>query len=281
VSCCGLAVIYHQLAGGWAVGAVGFVLVFLYQSNLFRVRLPYNLVGMACAIVALNIGIALSPSPSPDLWIVNNIAVVTGAFLAIVGAAYREHGARENFRLERALASARTKVGDLEYSLEHARGDARSVHRTFISYRRSDSEAVAGRIRDRLAAHFGAQNVFMDIDNIPIGVDYRDHIRAVIARSSAMVLVIGDEWTGGRDDGSRRIGDPTDPIAMELEIAFEEGLPVMPILVGETVMPTVQMLPPNLQKVSFLNAANVDPGRDFHMHLDRFIRAIEEMPSRD
>jgi len=36
-----------------------------------------------------------------------------------------------------------------------------------ISYRRSDSAAIAGRIRDRLAEHYGADAVFMDIDSIP------------------------------------------------------------------------------------------------------------------
>jgi hypothetical protein len=46
-----------------------------------------------------------------------------------------------------------------------------------ISYRRQDSEAIAGRIRDRLAGHYGAESIFMDIDNIPFGTDFREHIR--------------------------------------------------------------------------------------------------------
>jgi hypothetical protein len=46
-----------------------------------------------------------------------------------------------------------------------------------ISYRRSDSDAIAGRIRDRLASHFGEESLFMDIDNIPFGTDFREHIK--------------------------------------------------------------------------------------------------------
>jgi hypothetical protein len=38
-----------------------------------------------------------------------------------------------------------------------------------LSYRRSDS-AMAGRIFDRLAQHFGKTNLFIDIDNVPFGV---------------------------------------------------------------------------------------------------------------
>jgi len=40
----------------------------------------------------------------------------------------------------------------------------------FISYRRSDSAAIAGRIRDRLAQYYGADAIFIDIDSIPFGM---------------------------------------------------------------------------------------------------------------
>ena len=46
----------------------------------------------------------------------------------------------------------------------------------FLSYRRQDSVGVAGRIYDRLRAHFGDDAIFMDIDSIPFGVDFREHI---------------------------------------------------------------------------------------------------------
>jgi hypothetical protein len=37
-----------------------------------------------------------------------------------------------------------------------------------ISYRRSDSDAMAGRIRDNLAAHYGNDSVFIDVDNYSV-----------------------------------------------------------------------------------------------------------------
>ena len=40
----------------------------------------------------------------------------------------------------------------------------------FISYRRSDSAAHAGRIYDRLEGHFGQGQVFMDVDTIHEGL---------------------------------------------------------------------------------------------------------------
>ncbi|HEY6670644.1 MAG TPA: hypothetical protein VI075_06905 [Methyloceanibacter sp.] len=42
--------------------------------------------------------------------------------------------------------------------------------RLTLSYRRSDSEALTGRIFDRLIRHYGRKSVFRDIDNVPVGV---------------------------------------------------------------------------------------------------------------
>ncbi len=36
----------------------------------------------------------------------------------------------------------------------------------FISYRRDDAPAYAGRLYDRLASHFGKARVFMDVEGI-------------------------------------------------------------------------------------------------------------------
>src|SRR5215212_9966245 len=51
----------------------------------------------------------------------------------------------------------------------------RRMAHIIISYRRADSDAIAGRIRDKLATHFGEDSVFMDIDSIPFGIDFREH----------------------------------------------------------------------------------------------------------
>ena len=71
-----------------------------------------------------------------------------------------------------------------------------------ISYRRADSDAITGRIFDRLVAHFGKSSVFRDIDNIPLGVDFRDHINKTLGESAIVLVVIGPKWlgsAGGRD----------------------------------------------------------------------------------
>jgi hypothetical protein len=42
----------------------------------------------------------------------------------------------------------------------------------FISYRRDDSSAWAGRLSDRLSSHFPSNQIFMDVDTIDPGVDF-------------------------------------------------------------------------------------------------------------
>ncbi len=63
----------------------------------------------------------------------------------------------------------------------------------FISYRREDSAYAAGIIRDRLSRAFSG-TIFMDVDTIPIGVDYRDHIGNEVAQCDLMLALIGDNW---------------------------------------------------------------------------------------
>jgi hypothetical protein len=41
-----------------------------------------------------------------------------------------------------------------------------SMQGIFISYRREDAAAYAGRLYDSLVNHFGKKNVFIDIDSI-------------------------------------------------------------------------------------------------------------------
>ena len=146
-----------------------------------------------------------------------------------------------------------------------------------ISYRRSDSQAIAGRIFDRLSARYGEGAVFMDIDSIPFGVDFRQHISEVLLQCDALIALVGPHWLGRRDDGSSRIADSDDPVRLELEGAMERDVPIIPVLIDGARMPTDGELPPSLRVFSFFNAAPVDSGRDFRPHMDRLIKAVDSL----
>jgi hypothetical protein len=146
-----------------------------------------------------------------------------------------------------------------------------------ISYRRADSDAMAGRIKDELARHFGETSVFIDIDSIPFGTDFREHIRKTLAGNDILVAVIGPKWLGPKEAGQFRIAEENDPVRMELETALNGGRTVIPVLVGGAEMPKASDLPDTLKDFSYRNAAQVDAGRDFHPHMDRLIRAMDAL----
>jgi uncharacterized protein YecT (DUF1311 family) len=144
-----------------------------------------------------------------------------------------------------------------------------------ISYRRTDSDVFAGRVRDKIADRFGPDSVFMDIDNIPFGRDFRTHVRDALGKSDVVIVVIGSRWLGTTKSGLARILEETDPVRIEVETALQKGVPVIPILAGDTRMPKPTQLPDTLKDFAFINAATVDTGRDFHPHMERVVRSIE------
>ena len=151
--------------------------------------------------------------------------------------------------------------------------------RIAISYRRSDSSAMAGRIFDRLTAHYGATAVFMDIDGIPFGTDFRAHVRKALLETEVLVAVIGADWIGDGlgAGGGARIMEPMDPVRIEIETALEHGVLIIPALVDGAKMPSRDLLPAEFGNFAFLNAVDVASGRDFSVHINRLIVAIDRI----
>jgi len=148
-----------------------------------------------------------------------------------------------------------------------------------VSYRRADSDAITGRIFDRLALHYGKQSVFRDIDNIPPGIDFRKFINDALQETDVLLVVIGPRWLGSRG-GQARIGDESDPVRVEIETAIGRSIPIIPLLIANTRMPNTSQLPETLKAFAFLNALRIDPGQDFDHHTDRLIRAMDRLVGR-
>ena len=102
--------------------------------------------------------------------------------------------------------------------------------RIAISYRREDSLVITGRIFDRLVAHYGRDAVFRDIDNIPLGVDFRTHVNRTIDSSDIVLAIVGPRWIGPRAN-QKRLANPADPVRVEIEAAVRKGVPLIPVLV--------------------------------------------------
>ena len=61
--------------------------------------------------------------------------------------------------------------------------------KVFISYRREETAAYAGRLYDSMAATFGDRNVFMDVDLAP-GIDFVDRITNAVSACHVLIVVL-------------------------------------------------------------------------------------------
>lgn len=143
-----------------------------------------------------------------------------------------------------------------------------------LSYRREDSAGVTGRIFDRLSQEFGVNRVFMDIDSMPAGVDFHEHLQAILADCGALLVMIGKGWRSQRKGQPARIMDPDDWVRIEVETALERGIPVVPLLIDGASLPSRDQLPESLWPLLRRNALPVDSGRDFHAQLSRLVRDL-------
>ena len=148
----------------------------------------------------------------------------------------------------------------------------------FISYRREDSAPYAGRIYDRLCAHFGSDQVFIDVDDIPAGADFTAHIGATVGSCDAMIVVIGKTWLTARDaKGQLRLSNPNDFVATEVALAVQRNVLVIPVLVGRAEMPKVEELRADLKPMAQRNAVTLND-QDFNRDVDQLIAALEKIP---
>jgi len=145
-----------------------------------------------------------------------------------------------------------------------------------VSYRRKDSDAITGRIFDRLVAHYGADAVFRDIDNIPPGIDFRRHINSALDATDVLLAIVGPNWKG-KTEQSTRIGEVTDLVRLEIEAALRKNIPVIPVLVGGASMPGADELPDGLKDFAFRHAVKVDALEDFDDHIRRLIRSLDRL----
>jgi formylglycine-generating enzyme required for sulfatase activity len=147
----------------------------------------------------------------------------------------------------------------------------------FISYRRVDSSDVTGRIYDRLISAFDRNSVFKDVDSIPFGVDFREHLDEAVSQCQVCLVVVGRMWLEAKDEaGRRRLDSTQDFVRIEIESALKRKIPVIPVLVGGASMPGPEQLPLSLEPLAYRNGAQVRSDPDFHRDMDRLIAGIQQ-----
>lgn len=147
--------------------------------------------------------------------------------------------------------------------------------RVFVSYRREDSAAYAGRIQERLRRALGRNRLFMDVDNVPFGVNFAKFLQDELHRCDVLLVVIGRNWLGARgDDGRRRLDKPDDIVRTEIATALRRNIRVIPMLLDGAAVPKADELPEELKDLALSNALDLRHA-SFNNDISRLIRSLK------
>jgi hypothetical protein len=148
----------------------------------------------------------------------------------------------------------------------------------FINYRRDDSIGTAGRLHDRLAQTFGRKNLFMDVDHIPAGVDFVNHLNSQVSGCDIFLVIIGPNWLNAQDGhGRRRLDNSDDFVVLEIAAALARNIYVIPVLVDGAPVPRADKLPDAIKPLARRNAVevrNTQFGRDAEALADKIREAL-------
>lgn len=150
--------------------------------------------------------------------------------------------------------------------------------KVFISYRRDDTIASSGRLYDVLCKKLGKDKVFKDVYNIDGGDEWQKVIDDYIVKSDIFLLLIGKNFLIEDNEGSPRIFSKTDPVRVEVSQALKsKSTKVIPVLVDQKSFPDVTNWPDELKKLSELNAAYVENGREWESTSSELTKTIQKV----
>jgi hypothetical protein len=155
------------------------------------------------------------------------------------------------------------------------------VGSVFISYRREDSEGQARALFQELAAKLGRNAVFMDVDSIGLGRDFRTVLQERLESCDVMLALIGRDWLEGKDkSGRRRIENTGDFVRLEIAAALKRNIPVTPVLLHGAQMPAAEQLPEDLSDLAYRNGFELSHNR-WESDVQELIKRLGLVPQTD
>ena len=124
----------------------------------------------------------------------------------------------------------------------------------FISYRRADSEGQARALSLELVKLLGRESLFMDVDSIALGRDFRQVLQERLQGCDVMLVLIGPRWLDATDaKGNRLLENPRDFVRQEIAAALKRNILVIPVLLQGTPIPAHERLPDDIKDLSYRN----------------------------
>jgi hypothetical protein len=149
-----------------------------------------------------------------------------------------------------------------------------SLPSIFISYRRSDSAAFAGRVQDEILRAIPDAKVFLDVNTIDKGDNFRTAITSSIEASEVFLILIGKGWlTLDKTSGTPRVCNDGDYVRYEISWALKHKKTIIPVLIDGAMMPEANLLPEDIRDLTFHNAAEIRHSR-FNDDMNSLLRDL-------
>jgi hypothetical protein len=177
---------------------------------------------------------------------------------------------------QREIASLYREKGRRPLSYDDPKPRGNTI---FVSYRRADSSHAAGRIFDALSVKYGEDRLLFDVDTIPIGADFHQHIMRYLIECGVVLVVIGPNWARRRESLFKGNKEQIDYVETEVRAAIELQLPIIPVLIDGAKIPSRSALPKPMKALTKINGLPLGHGRDFHLKLDMVIDRIDQVLS--
>jgi formylglycine-generating enzyme required for sulfatase activity len=151
----------------------------------------------------------------------------------------------------------------------------RTMSTVFISYRRENTAGEARALFNDLTERLGENSVFMDVDSIALGRDFRSALQQTTASCDLMLVLIGRNWADAKDEGGRvRLENPADYVRLEVEAGLKRDIVVTPVLVQGAHMPAPEDLPAEIRNLAYRNAFELSHNR-WESDVQEMVRRLE------
>src|SRR5262249_36221737 len=160
----------------------------------------------------------------------------------------------------------------------YIRCNTRETHRmttVFISYRRENAAGEARALFNDLAELLGEDSVFMDVDRIALGRDFRSALLETTTSSDLMLVLIGRNWADAKDEEGRvRLENPSDYVRIEVEAGLKRDIVVTPGSGAGAHMPAPEQLPSEIRNLAYRNAFELSHSR-WESDVQELVRRLE------
>ena len=124
---------------------------------------------------------------------------------------------------------------------------------------------------------FGIDRLFMDVEAIPLGIDFIKALREEVSKCGVLLAVIGENWLNSPDKkGDRRLDNPDDLVRIEIATALERDIPVIPVLLDGARIPTGDELSEDLKALSRRNGLDVRHA-SFHRDMSKLVQSLKNL----